>query len=116
MSPTNAMDGAFVCSALIVAMCRPSITYRLSNDTLPASPSQCGALSAAAFARVAFGAPTQHAAGEVGDIGEAFLLQDDGRLRRAAAGAAYRHDRLVARQFGRALRQPAERDQLRAAD
>jgi len=48
---------------------------------------QCGrhardpnrALCAAAFDRVAFGAPAQQAAGQIGDILVAVLLQDDRR-------------------------------------
>ena len=45
---------------------------------------------------MAFGAPAQHAAGQIGDILEAVLLQDDRGLRRAAAGAAHRDDRALA--------------------
>ena len=71
-------------------------------------------IDAAALDGVAFGAPAQHAAGEVGDVAEPRLLQDHGRLRRAAAGAAHRDDRPVARQFAGALGQLAERDQHRA--
>src|ERR1700719_4623103 len=69
----------------------------------PAVPNR--GLSAAAFDRVAFGAPAQHAAGQIGDILEAGLLQDVGGLRRAAAGAAHRDDRPVMAQFGGALGQ-----------
>src|SRR5689334_17887407 len=65
---------------------------------------------------MAFGAPSQHAAGEVGDVGEAGVAENDGCLRRAAAGAAYRHDRPVMRQFAGAFGQRTQRDQGGAAD
>src|SRR5882672_936368 len=55
-------------------------------------------LNAAAFDRETFGAPAQHAAGQIGDIGKSRLLQQSGRLRRAAAGAADGDDRPVARE------------------
>src|SRR5438046_1302594 len=73
-------------------------------------------LGAAALDRVAFGAPAQHPAGQVGDILEAGLLQDVRRLGRAAAGPAYRDDRPVAREFAGALRQVPKRDQDRVPD
>src|ERR1041384_3336388 len=55
-----------------------------------------GSLGAAAFDRVALGAPAQHPAGQVCYFLEAGLLQDDGRLRGTAAGAADRDDGPVA--------------------
>src|SRR5204862_364799 len=73
-------------------------------------------LGAAALDRVAFGAPAQHPAGQVGDILEAGLLQDVCRVGRAAAGPAHRDDRPVAREFAGALREVAERDQDRIPD
>jgi hypothetical protein len=50
---------------------------------------KCVQLAAAAFDGVALGAPAQHPAGEIGDIGKTGLAQDHGGLRRAAAGAAH---------------------------
>ena len=52
----------------------------------------CG-LGAAALDGMAFGAPAQHAAGEIGDIGKPGLAQDHGGLCRAAAGAIFGNDR-----------------------
>ena len=60
---------------------------------------------------MAFGAPAQHPAGEVGDIGKPGLSQDHSSLGRAAAGPAYGDDRAVARQLTGTLGQRAERDQ-----
>src|SRR5271165_2191915 len=71
---------------------------------------------AAPFDGVAFGAPAQHAAGEVGNITKARFPQDDGRLRGAAAGAADGNDRTIARQLFGALGELAQRDQDSAAN
>src|ERR1700752_266136 len=65
---------------------------------------------------MAFGAPAQHPAGEIGDIAEAGLAQDHGGLRRAAAGAADRDDRAVARELAGALGKLPQRDQPCAAN
>ena len=46
-----------------------------------------------------FGAPAQHAAGQVRDVPEAGLLQHDHRLRRTRAGAAHGDDGAVRREF-----------------
>src|ERR1700756_2251011 len=54
-----------------------------------------GASARAALHAAALAAPAQHAARQVGDGGEARFLQDGGGMRRAAAGAAHRDDRLV---------------------
>src|SRR6516162_2150522 len=78
------------------------------------APSQY--LTAATFNGMAFGAPAQHPAGEIGDIGEAGLAQDHGGLRRAAAGPAHGDDRAVACQLTGAFGQLAERDQDRLAN
>src|ERR1700722_3718804 len=70
----------------------------------------------AALDAAALGTPAQHAARQVGDVGQAGLEQDRRGVRRAAAGAAYRDDRFVLRDllgFGREL---AQRHELRAAD
>src|SRR6516164_11260854 len=75
----------------------------------------CG-LRAAAFDGVAFGAPAQHATGKIGDIGKPGLAQDHGGLCRAAAGAADRDDRPVARELAGAVGQLGERNQLGAAN
>ncbi len=69
------------------------------------------ALHAAALA-----APAQHAARQVGDVGEARLLQDRRGMGRAAAGAADRHDRSVPRQLLGAGRELAQRHQGGAVD
>src|SRR5215472_16423307 len=73
-------------------------------------------LGAAAFDGVALGAPAQHASRKIGDIAEAGLLQDDGGLRRTAAGAADGDNRTIARQLPSARGQFPERDQDRATD
>ena len=57
---------------------------------------------------MAFGAPTEHTAGEIGDIGKASLAQDHGGLRRAAAGTAHRDDRTVASELAGAFGQLAK--------
>ena len=59
---------------------------------------------------MAFGTPAQHPAGEIGDIAKPGLAQDHGGLRRAAAGAAHRDNRTVARELAGALSQLAERN------
>ena len=64
----------------------------------------------------ALGAPAQHAARQVGDVGEARLLQDRRGMRRAAAGAAHRDDRLVLGQLPGAGGELAQRHQRGAAD
>src|ERR1700737_3049627 len=71
-------------------------------------------LNPAAFDGMAFGPPTQHAAGKVGDVAKARFPQNDRGLRGAAAGAADGDDRTIARQFPGALGEVAERDQDRA--
>src|ERR1700726_814131 len=86
------------------------------RDIVPRRDAKYASLGAAAFDRVAFGAPAQHAAGQIRDVLEAGLLQDVGGLGRAAAGAAYRDDRPVMAQLGGALGQFAERDQDRVPD
>src|SRR6202040_822488 len=71
---------------------------------------------AAAFDGMAFGPPTQHAAGEVGDVAKAHLPQNDGGLRGAAAGAADGDDRTIARQFAGAAGGGGERGEDRAPE
>jgi hypothetical protein len=73
-------------------------------------------LGAATLDRIALRAPTQHAAIEIGDIGETRLLQNHRRLRRAAAGAANRDDRPVTLQFTSARGKLVLRDQHRPLD
>src|ERR1700716_2882180 len=63
---------------------------RDGETIVPPRDAKYPSLRAAAFDRVAFGAPAQHAAGQIGDILEAVLLQDDRGFRRAAPGAAHR--------------------------
>ena len=63
-----------------------------------------------------FGAPAQHAAAQVGDLGEAGLAEHRGRARRARARAADGDDRPVARQVAEARLQLAQRQQQRAFD
>ena len=65
---------------------------------------------------MAFGAPAQNPAGEIGDIGHADLAQDLRGLRGPAAGAGHPDDRAVARELAGALGQFAERDQYGATN
>src|SRR6516164_4556057 len=65
---------------------------------------------------MAFGAPAQHAAGEIGDIAKPSLAQDHGGLCRAAAGAADRDDRAVARELAGAIGQLGEWNELGTAN
>src|ERR1700730_19337184 len=65
-------------------------------------------LNPAAFDGMAFGPPTQHAAGKVGDVAKARFPQNDRGLRGAAAGAADGDDRTIARQLPGPLREGAE--------
>ena len=65
---------------------------------------------------MAFGAPAQHAAGEIGDITKPGLAQDHGGLCRTAAGATHRDDRAVARELAGAGGQLGERNELRTAN
>src|SRR5882762_10969226 len=64
----------------------PSFQSLRDGETIvPPRDAKYRSLRAAAFDRVAFGAPAQHAAGQIGDILEAGLLQDVRGLHRAAA-------------------------------
>ena len=60
--------------------------------------------------------PTQHAAGQVGHLGEARLLQHHYGAGRARAGAAHGHHRALAVKRGQLRRQAAERHQPGARD
>jgi hypothetical protein len=53
---------------------------------MPGSPPEIDSGSGLSFVHpMSLGAPAQHAAGEVGDLGEACPLQKDRSLRRAGA-------------------------------
>ena len=65
---------------------------------------------------MAFGAPAPHAAGEIGDIAKPSLAQDHGGLCRAAAGAADRDNRAVARELAGAIGQLGEWNELGTAN
>src|SRR5688572_17776647 len=65
---------------------------------------------------MAFGAPAQHAAREVGDFLEARLLEDQSRLRRATASATHRHDGPCLVELSAARLQLAKRNELGPAD
>src|SRR5438552_1256980 len=63
---------------------------------------------------VAFGAPAQHAAGEIGNIAEARALQHERSLCGTRARTTHGDDRPLAWKLGRARRELPERNELRA--
>src|SRR5947208_15099373 len=100
---------------------RHSLPLQKCSMTRCSLAANCGgpaifALGASAFDGMAFGPPAQHSAGKVGNIAKPAFPQDDGGLRRAAAGAAHRDDRPIARQFAGTRGQLAQRDQCRTAN